>query len=275
MDLRPGDVVLDATFGFGGHSRKILEMIAPDGRIIAIDQDPEVLEKTKREFSGERVEFVNDNFVNIDAILERLKIKSVDAVLMDLGVSSFHFDESGRGFSFSKDEPLDMRMDPGQITRAKDLVNGLSEKELADLIFQYGDERDSRRIAKAIVEARRKEKILTTGQLADIIISVRRGFAKTHPATKVFQALRIVVNDELGVISETLPKVIRALAPGGRIAVISFHSGEDRIVKNIFKELRLKGKINLLTKKPVVPSRNEIGANPRARSAKMRVAERI
>jgi len=272
LDLRPGDIVVDATFGFGGHSREILERIGPKGRIVAIEQDLEALEKGK--FESDQVVFINENFEKLREILEKLKIKSVDKILFDLGISSFHFDKSGRGFTFAKDEPLDMRMSQDRGIMARDLVNGLSEKELADLIYQFGGEYDSRRIAKAIVEARRRERIISTGQLSDIIRRAKRGYSKINPATKVFQALRIAVNDEIGVLERILPVAIKRLARGGRIAVISFHSGEDRIVKQVFKRYKSGGEIEIITRKPIIPSSEEIASNPRSRSAKMRVAER-
>jgi len=274
LDPQKGDVVVDATFGFGGHSREILKKIGPTGKLIAVEKDAEVLTLNKSKYTNENLVFVNDDFENISEILENLKIKKVNRILFDFGISSFHLDESGRGFSFQKDEPLDMRLDKAQNYRASDLVNSMSEKELADLLYNLSDEYHSRRIAKAIIEARRKQRITTTGQLKEIVENVVKRSGKTNPATKTFQALRIVTNDELKKIVNAVPKAIDLLAKDGRIAVISFHSGEDRIIKNIFKSLKAEKKIEILTKKPLTAQEQEIKDNPRSRSAKLRVAQR-
>lgn len=273
LDPRSGDVVVDATFGFGGHSKEILDRIGPKGKLIAIDQDPEVIEKSKLELQDERITYICDNFRNLTAILENLKTKKIDKILFDLGISSYHFDSARRGFSFKDDEPLDMRLS-GSGPSAEDLVNGLPEVELADMFFRLGDERASRVIAKAIVEARRKNRIVSTNQLVDIICSVKKKDSKHHQATKVFQALRIATNDELNAETEGIIAALDALDDGGRIAVISFHSGEDRIVKNIFKSRAKDGKLSLLNKKPIIAKIDEITDNNRARSAKLRTAIR-
>jgi len=277
LDPKEGDVFVDGTYGFGGHSAEIAKHLGTRGKIIGVEKDEEIFsfnEPKLRENSN--LIFVNDDFRNIDLILEKLGIYRVDKILLDLGVSSYHFDQSERGFSFSKDEKLDMRLSKDSLVTARDLINGLSEKELADLFFRLSDERRSRQIAKAIVQARRQKKITTTSQLSDIIASANKSFGgKINPSTRVFQALRIAVNDEFGAIEEALPKAIDLLNTGGKLAVISFHSGEDRIVKNIFKKYAGKLQIKLLNKKPIVPTLEEIRSNPRSRSAKLRVAEKI
>lgn len=275
LALSPGDTVVDATLGFGGHSREILKRIGPKGKLVGIEQDQTVIEMAAQKINGDNVILVNENFEKLDQILGDLKIKKVDKILFDLGVSSFHFDSSGRGFSFQKNEPLDMRLSKQTSIRASDLVGGLSAKELADLIYTLGDESMSRQIANAIVEARRKKRIETTGELTAIIESVVPKRAKINPSTKTFQALRIAVNNELDILQKTLPIAVDHLNKNGRIAVISFHSGEDRIVKNIFKHLKQDQKIEILTKKPLVATEDEIKENPRSRSAKLRVAQAI
>lgn len=275
LDVKSGDVIVDCTFGFGGHSREFLKKIGNKGRLIGIEKDAEVISKLGDEFKEKNFEIVSGDFRNLQENLEKLNIRSVDKILFDLGISSFHFDSSKRGFTFSKDEPLDMRIDSRLGATAADLVNSLSKDELADLFYHLADEGESRIIAKAIFDARRKNRITTTLELVSIVSRAKRGREKINPATKVFQALRIAVNDELKAISEALPQAINLLNRNGRIAVISFHSGEDRIVKNIFKEFQQLGKINILTKKPLQASGSEIIANPRSRSAKLRAAERI
>lgn len=275
LDPRPGDIAIDATFGFGGHSREIIKKIGSKGRLIGIEKDVEVIDKLGDEFKKENIKIICGDFRNLKELLEKLNIRSSDKILFDLGVSSFHFDLSRRGFTFSKDEPLDMRIDPKSDTTAADLVNSLSKEELADLFYRLADETQSRAIARAIFDARRKSRIMMTSQLVDIISRAKHKGEKINPATKVFQALRIAVNDELRAISDCLPQAIDLLNKGGRIAVISFHSGEDRLVKNIFKEFQQLGKINILTKKPVQASSGEAKANSRSRSAKLRLAERI
>lgn len=273
LEIKPDDIVVDATFGFGGHSKEILKALT-EGKIIGIEKDIEVLNQSRDDFTDNRVILVNDDFANIVEILHQQKIKKVDKILFDLGISSFHFDSSGRGFTFKKDEPLDMRLDKNFGVRAADLVNGLSRDELSNLFYSLADEGYSRQIAKAIVEARRKKKFSTTFELASVVSEVKHQFGKIHPATKVFQALRIAVNDELKTLEETLPKAVDLLNKNGRIVVISFHSGEDRIVKNIFKTLAKEKKIDILTKKPIVAQEIETKENPRSRSAKLRVVKR-
>jgi len=274
LDPQQGDVVVDATFGFGGHSKEILKKIGDKGTLIGIEKDKEVFDKVSDQFE-QNVKVVNSDFENIDQILDKLKIKSVDKILFDLGISSFHFDESDRGFSFARNEPLDMRLDKESGVTAADLLNGLSRDELANLIFTLSDEPKSRVIAKEVYEQRKKSKIETTDQLVEIIKKVKPYSGKINPATQTFQALRIAVNDELHKLEDTLPKALKILKKGGRIAVISFHSGEDRIVKNVFREMGKDNIVKILTKKPIVASFDEIKQNPRSRSAKLRAIERI
>lgn len=279
-------IVLDATFGGGGHSKEILERY-PNVKVVALDQDKSAWKKAESKFKGleKRISFVNKNFRDLDNLGAELPSRSsapkFDAIIFDLGLSSDQLENSGRGFSFMKDEPLQMTMKenplPEDLT-AMDIVNGWSEKSLADIIYGYGEERFSRRIAKGIVEARKKGKIETTGQLVKIIeenvpSAYRRG--RLHFATKTFQALRIAVNDELGTLQIGLEKGLEALKKGGRMAVISFHSLEDRIVKRFYKEKEKEKKVILINKKPIIGKEEEIKNNPRSRSAKLRILEKI
>ena len=312
LDLKAGRVVVDATLGLGGHALVLAKKIGPKGVLIGFDQDEvNLVEAKKRLKKFKNVVFIHDNFRSLkNRVEEALKGKSakakktkltkaedglVDAILFDLGISSPHVDDGERGFSFMKDGPLDMRYSKTQKLKAWDIVNGYKEKELADLIYLYGEERFSRKIAKMICDRRRDKKFETTKQLAEAIESIfPRKFSKKgkrhHPATQTFQALRIAVNDELSVLKEALDGSIDILKKGGRVAVISYHSLEDRIVKHFFKELarecicpkevlrcvcRGKPVIELITRKPVVPSDKEISENPRARSAKLRVAMKL
>ncbi len=276
LNLENKSIVLDATFGGGGHSREILERY-PKIKIIALDQDKSVWEKAKSKFKGfeKRIFFVNKNFRDLDSE------EKVDAIIFDLGLSSDQLENSGRGFSFMKDEPLLMTMKenplPEDLT-ATDIVNTWSEKSLADIIYGYGGERFSRRIAKGIVEARKKGKIETTKDLVKVIEESVPGAYKRgriHCATKTFQALRIAVNDELGALEAGLKKGFEILNKNGRLAVISFHSLEDRIVKRFYKEKQKEGKAILINKKPIIAKDEEIKNNPRARSAKLRILEKI
>lgn len=273
LDVKPGEVVVDGTFGFGGHAKEILAKVG-DGRVIGIEKDPEIYKLAKENFKQENLTLVNDGFENLSSILENLGVKKIDGILLDLGISSYHFDESEKGFSLKRDEPLDMRLSETGPTAA-DLVNGLSRDELANLIYTLSDEGMSRQIAKAIVESRRTGKIKTTFELAEIVSAVKRTKGKIHPATKTFQALRIAVNDELGALKKVLAEAIERLNKGGRIVIISFHSGEDRIVKNAFKNFVKESAVEILTKKPVLPTFGETKENPRSRSARFRSARKI
>jgi 16S rRNA (cytosine1402-N4)-methyltransferase len=293
LQCRPGGVYVDATVGLGGHAQFILERIQPEGLLIGIDRDKESLEKAQarlKPFSNS-LRFFHDNYKNLPLILNNLSIKPVDGILIDLGVSSYQLLSPERGFSFQSDAPLDMRMDRTQQWNAADLVNNMSEGELANVIYRYGEERLSRRIAAAIVHEREKAPITRCSQLASIIGRVFkvRGHQSIHPATKTFQALRIAVNEELQGLEDFLVDAFSFLKPSGRIAVIAFHSLEDRIVKRTFR--RLAGQCvceappelcqcprqalaHLVTPRPVTPGPEELAANPRARSARLRSAQR-
>ncbi len=272
LNLQKGSVVIDGTFGGGGHSKEIGKRV--EGvRIIAIDQDV----NAGKDLDG-RISFHNNNFRNLDQVLMEEGVQEIDGLILDLGFSSDQLENSGRGFSFMKDEPLLMTMKanprPEDLT-AIDVVNTWSEENLADIIFGYGEEKYSRRIARAIVGARKNKKIETTVELAKIIEGAVGKRGKINPATKTFQAIRIAVNDELGALSEGLQKGFAALKVGGRMSVISFHSLEDRIVKRFNNNMREQERGKIITKKPITASKEEIKNNSRARSAKLRVLEKI
>ncbi len=274
----PGQVVIDATLGSGGHAMALLKQIGPKGRLVGLDQDPEALEraqKTLRPYLN--ADYFQTHFSQIPEVLEHLNLNVVDAVLLDVGLSTDQLEAAERGFSFLKEGPLDMRMNPENPVTARDLINDLSEKELETLFWEYGEERWSRRIARAIVRERQKQAVETTGALVKIIekaIPTPARFGPRHPALRIFQALRIRVNGELDALEETLPKAFDALKAGGRLAVISFHSLEDRIVKQTFRRWAEEKKAKILTPKPVQASPEEIQKNPRSRSAKLRAVER-
>ena len=274
-----GGLFVDCTVGLGGHARVLLEHGA--SRVIGLDRDREALSQAHTALSAwaEHVELHHANYKDVDAVLNTSQISSVDGVLADLGVSSLHLDGEGRGFSFRRDEPLDMRMDQSAGQTAADLIRNTSEQALADIIFKYGEERQSRRIARAIVEARRTSPVTSTGDLASIVRRSlrRRGYTRIDPATRTFQAIRIWVNQELEGLEVALEAMCRRLRMGARLVVISFHSLEDRIVKHTFRALEHGGEvaIRVLTKRPVIPQDEEVERNPRARSAKLRVAERV
>jgi len=284
LQLKSGMKIIDCTLGDAGHSEKILEQIGAEGKLLGIDADIEAILHAKQYLYkfDDQVIFVRDNFVNLEKIVAEQKFTPVNGILMDFGWSSPQFEERGRGFSFVKnDEPLNMRYG-GQGKTASDLVNELDESELEKIFREYGEEDLSKEIAKAISEKRKAKKIEQVGELVEIILETYRKKLKTdkeipwvgglHPATKVFQALRIAVNDELGVIEKVLPQAIDVLASGGRLAVITFHSLEDRIVKHFFKDQKT---IKIITKKPIECSEEESKLNSRARSAKLRVVEKI
>jgi len=279
LEIKENDIVFDGTFGGGGHSFEISKRLGKEGILIVVDQDKDALDKGKEKLSKctGKVYIQQENFRNILSILKKNNIDYVDKIVLDLGLSSTQLEESGRGFSFKKDEPLLMtlRDNPkeGDLT-AEEIVNTWEEENLADIIYGYGGERFARRIAKAIIEARKEE---TSKQLADIITDSLPSFRKgkgIHPATKTFQALRITVNDELGALKEAIESGIKVLRSGGRIAIISFHSLEDRIVKIFFKEEAKKGELKIITKRPISPSEKEQKENKRSRSAKLRIAEK-
>jgi len=279
--LRPdrGGLFVDCTVGLGGHARALLEAGAT--RVIGLDRDRDALAIARDTLApwSDRVELVHADYRALDEVLDGRGISLVDGALADLGVSSLQFDAAGRGFSFQRDELLDMRMDRSQGETAADLVAHASEPEIADAIFNYGEERFSRRIARAIVAARREAPIHTTGRLASIVRRVipRRGYQRIDPATRTFQAFRIWVNRELDGLDRFLEAAARRLQAGARLVVITFHSLEDRIVKHTLRALAQSGEaaLKVLTKKPVTPADAEVQSNPRARSAKLRAAERI
>jgi len=265
LDVRPGGLYVDATFGGGGHTRALLEAGA---RVVALDQDPDAIARGREAFRQEPgLTLVEANFRDLERVLDELGVKQVDGVLADLGVSSYHLDDPQRGFSYRFEGPLDMRMGRGQLTAA-DVVNTFDEQELAEILATYGEEPRARRIARAIVQ---KRPFRTTTELARVVQAAAGYRRAGHPARKTFQALRLYVNDELGALKDLLSALPRVLVPGGRAAIISFHSLEDRLVKRFFKE---HPDMRPLTKKPIVPTPEEVATNPRARSAKLRGAER-
>ncbi len=276
---REGEAVyVDATIGLGGHSYELLRR-NPKAYLIGIDKDPnalEVAEKRLKEFEG-RFSLYQADYRDIDEVLKAEGVEATDGILMDLGVSMLQLKTPERGFSFMEEAPLDMRMDPRQRLTAYDVVNRYSERELARIIREYGEERFAPRIARAIVQYRRKKPIETTRELAEIVErAVPKGFyRRIHPATKTFQAIRIEVNKELEHLKEALLKIPNLLKVGGRVAVISFHSLEDRIVKHTFRHFEKEGLLKVLTKKPITPSEEEIRKNPPSRSAKLRAAEGV
>ena len=295
LNCRPGRVFLDGTLGGGGHAYEILKHTAPDGILVGIDFDDDAIHETRQKLKtfGDRKVLVKGNFANLNKILADLQIEKVDGILLDLGVSSHQLETPDRGFSFSADAPLDMRMNQTGGLSAYDLVNDLSEKELVKILRDYGEEIRARRIVRAILAKRKVSPVRTTGELAGIIADavpyhLRRG--RIHPATRTFQALRIAVNDELANLHKAINDGIDVLNEGGRFSVISFHSLEDRITKNLFRSwergcvcppdfpicvCNRKSKLKVLTRKPVTPGEVEIHSNPRARSAKLRTAMRI
>ncbi len=272
LSPKPGVLICDATCGTGGHAEAILEKGA---ELVGVDKDPRALEVARRRLArfGDRVRLIHADFRDLRAALARLGIKEVQGILFDLGVSSLQLDSPTRGFSFREEAPLDMRMDPSQPLRAAELVNRLPEGELARILWEYGEERYARRIARAIVRARDKAPIESTTELAHLVARCYPpGRHRIHPATRTFQALRIAVNDELSALKEGLAQAVELLSPGGVVCAISFHSLEDRIVKHFFRAEAATGQLELLTKKPIRPSPREVAKNPRARSAKLRAA---
>ncbi|NLF12961.1 MAG: 16S rRNA (cytosine(1402)-N(4))-methyltransferase RsmH [Anaerolineaceae bacterium] len=289
LKIRPGGSYLDGTLGAAGHAAGILQASSPDGTLLGLDADPEAVafaQEMLRPF-GDRARLRVANFRHVGAVARAEGLSDVDGILLDLGLSSRQLADAERGFSFSQEGPLDMRMDPNSRRTAASLVNSLPEEELADLLWRYGEEQRSRRIARAIVAAR---PVTTTAQLAAIVArSAGRG-QKIHPATRTFQALRIAVNDELQALADTLPQARDLLRPGGRLAIISFHSLEDRIVKQFFQresrdcicppELPVcacghTATLMRVNRKPIRPAEDEVARNPRSRSARLRIAERL
>jgi 16S rRNA (cytosine1402-N4)-methyltransferase len=276
LKAEEGGTFVDATLGGGGHTEAILKA-NPNNRVIAIDRDEEAIERALKRLEpyGDRLSVYHANFSALDKVLELEGVEEVDGVLFDLGVSHFHL-RGERGFTVWHEQPLDMRMDRSQKLTAKEVVNSLSEKELAEIIFKYGEEKFARKIAREIVRRRKRKPIETTAELAKIVEEVipKKLWAgkKKHPAIKTFQAIRIFVNKEFEEIEEGIPKAARFLKRGGRLAVITFHSLEDRLVKNLLRSLE---GFRAVTKKPVEPTPEEVSANPAARSAKLRVVERV
>jgi 16S rRNA (cytosine1402-N4)-methyltransferase len=275
LDPQPNDILVDATVGLGGHAALLADKLGPQGRLIGIDQDEQALRIANDNLTSfnDRVVLVRGNFRNLDKLVENAGYQSVDGILLDLGFSSLQIETGERGFSFLHNAPLDMRMDAtGQGQTAAEIANHASFNELVEILREYGEEPKAESIAKRMLEFRKKRPIETTYDLVEI---VGGNPGKIHPATRVFQALRIATNQELAALNEVLPKAIELLAPGGRLAVISFHSLEDRIVKNFFKNKATGGRIELLSKKAIQPSWEERKRNPRARSAKMRGIKKL
>ena len=294
LNIRPDGIYVDGTLGGGGHAYEVCRRLGKEGRFIGIDQDGEAIgaaSKRLEEF-GSRVSIVRSNYVDFQAVLDRLSIKRVDGIMLDLGVSSYQLDEAKRGFTYREDAPLDMRKDQRQNKTAKDIVNGYSEQELYRMIRDYGEDRFAKNIAKHIVAARKEKEIETTGELVEIIkaaIPMRVRAAKGHPAKQTFQAIRIELNRELDVLRESLDGMIERLNPNGRLCIITFHSLEDRIVKNSFRKnenpcicppdfpVCVCGRVSkgtVITKKPILPGPDEMEDNPRSKSAKLRVFQR-
>jgi 16S rRNA (cytosine1402-N4)-methyltransferase len=293
LDIKENGIYVDCTMGGGGHSLEVLKKLKGTGRLIGIDQDTNAIAAAKERLKGyENVTYVHNNFYNIDSILEKLEIEKVDGILMDLGVSSHQLDEAERGFSYMRNAPLDMRMDRESSLSAFDVVNGYSEEELYRIIKEYGEERFAKRIAQFITERRAKKPLETTFELVDAITAAipARFRREGHPGKRTFQAIRIEVNRELKILDKAIKDSIERLNHKGRIAVITFHSLEDREIKNLFKELEdpcncpkdfpvcacgKKPTIKIKTKKPIIPSDEEMTENSRSRSAKLRVAEKL
>ncbi|WP_442481620.1 16S rRNA (cytosine(1402)-N(4))-methyltransferase RsmH [Aeoliella sp. SH292] len=275
LAIREGATLVDGTMGGGGHTRLMSQAVGPTGRVISLDRDPGAVERTTELLADlTNVTPVHANYANLPEVLEDLAIERVDGILLDLGLSSDQLADRERGFSFNADGPLDLRFDPTVGEPASKMLSRLSAEHLADIIYQYGEERMSRRIARAVVERRRQRPIETAGDLADLVRSVvpRSKNHRIDPATRTFQALRIAVNDELRSLEVALTRMPPLLATGGRLVVISFHSLEDRMVKVAFRDSEL---LQVITKKPLVASASEQAGNPRSRSAKIRAAERV
>lgn len=270
----PSHLLIDGTVGLGGHATTLLSHVLPGGRLLGIDRDAENLERARERLSefGSAAVLVCDSYANVEEHAKTLGFSKVNGILLDLGFSSVHVDDPERGFSFRSDGPLDMRYDRTQTLSAEVIVNEWSQDELARIFRLYGEERDARPIAELIVRSRTETPITRTVQLADLIAGIKHQRGKTHPATQVFQALRIAVNDEFGELERVLPICVNLLVPGGRLAIISFHSLEDRIIKLFFKSTPA---LTVVTKRPIVATREEQLENPRSRSAKLRVAEKI
>jgi len=275
LAVRPGMRVVDGTLGGGGHTRLLAEAVGPDGLVIAIDRDPAAIDRGARELAGLPVRFAQANYCDLPEVLDALSIDAVDAVLLDVGLSSDQLADHDRGFSFDADGPLDLRFDPTEGEPAWRIVNRMKPESLADIIYEFGEERHSRRIARRIAAVREKQPIHSAREFARIVMSAvprQHPPSRIHPATRTFQALRIAVNQELKSLRIALERIPQRLVPGGRLAVISFHSLEDRLAKQAFRNRQAW---ECLTKSPVEAGPEEVAANPRSRSAKLRVASRV
>jgi len=295
LKIKEDGIYVDGTLGGAGHSSEITKHLGENGLLIGIDQDENAIKAASERLSPmmDRVKLVRDNFSNLSHVLEELEIEQFDGLLLDLGVSSHQLDEAERGFSYMNDAPLDMRMDNRNPLTARDVVNSYSQKDLEDIIKSYGEDNWAKRIAQFIVEFRKEEEIVTTHQLVDIIKKAVPKGARIdgpHPAKRTFQAIRIEVNGELDIIKNTIEAAVQKLNIGGRVCIITFHSLEDRIVKNVFKSLNnpctcpiefpmcqcnKKPMVKIITRKPILPTDEELEVNPRSRSAKLRVIEKI
>jgi 16S rRNA (cytosine1402-N4)-methyltransferase len=282
LAIKKNGTYIDGTLGGAGHAVAIAEHLGPDGTLIGFDLDSHAIARAEEKLSSfkNRNIFAQENFRNLDRVLEEKSIDQVDGIFLDLGWSSFQIADAGRGLSFQEDGPLQMTLKDNPTREditAYDIVNEWDEKTIADLIYAYGDETASRKIARAIVAERSQKPIRTTFDLVAVINTVlpRKPWMRTNPATKTFQALRIAVNDEYGAVKEVLEKGFDKLKQGGRFAIITFHSGEDRIVKNFFRDKAHAGLATLLTKKPITPSEEEVKSNPRSRSAQLRIIEKL
>ncbi|MFM8378316.1 MAG: 16S rRNA (cytosine(1402)-N(4))-methyltransferase RsmH [Planctomycetia bacterium] len=274
LAVRPGMRVVDGTLGGGGHTRLLAEAVGPEGLVIAIDRDPAAIDRGARELAGLPVRFAQANYCDLPEVLDALSIDAVDAVLLDIGLSSDQLADRTRGFSFDADGPLDLRFDPTEGEPAWRIVNRMKPESLADIIYEFGEERHSRRIARKIAAVREKEPIHSAREFARLVMSAiprQHPPSRIHPATRTFQALRIAVNQELKSLRIALERIPQRLVPGGRLAVISFHSLEDRLVKQAFRNTQVW---DCLTRSPIEAGPAELAANPRSRSAKLRVARR-
>lgn len=282
LKLAPGQTIVDATLGTGGHAEEILKRITPGGRLIGLDRDENSLAIARDRLAPfkESTEFVHANFSDLDTVLAKLGINKIDGIVFDLGISTYQLRDAQRGFSFQEDGPLDMRLDQSSYICAHDLLNSLDENEISQMLWNFGQERWHNRIAHLLVNARASEPIATTKQLANLVMRAiphryRKSYYRIHPATRTFQAVRIAVNRELEILESTVKKAVELLQKQARICVISFHSLEDRAIKHTFRALKVDGLINIITAKPLTPKDSEIEANPSSRSSKFRVAERI
>jgi len=280
LNLSPQGCYIDGTIGGGGHARAILTASAPSGKLLGIDRDQDAVLAAQEELKifGNRVKVVQGDFSKLGELMSEAEFDCANGIVLDLGVSSYQLDQALRGFGFGKDGPLDMRMNSRRGSSAAEIIRDIDEKELADIIYEYGEERYARRIARGIVNRRSEGPILTTGDLADAVISsipapARKG--RIHPATRTFQAIRIFVNDELGELKRFLDFAPEILCPAGKLVIISYHSLEDRLVKNAFRQWKSRGGFCVITKKVVTPGVDEMRNNPRSRSAKLRALERI